>query len=705
MRHAECSRARRHSKTADGTDEDRWVVPAGSEEMLIDLLSPLSSETAGVRILGVSVERSVIIVSLQAGGEPARLVLHHARQAPSVDMELLALEAAGMAAELHCIGCSKETLSALAEALTALDEPGWTQLWRERDTLRTTARPLSTPPEGHTALLPTAAALLLLPVVLLVWRARRPLLPLEASSPEEVESATGGARLRWYDLIGIAALSVALAWPIWHSPITDAGLFRLIDLIDWPFDCPGHPWLPFTLIRPFAALSLEPWVIRFPLLAILVAGTLFLSMVCACAGGRWAGLLAGVWMACEIPRQHGLFDISFWDLASFFVVAVLLWLLVVEREKHAPGPIFWALLVFILLGGLYSSWLFVVLAGIAVPALGLLSLRGRVSWLTFAAMAVLVGLMGARAVLAYVRVGQTPLGAQDWVVEHLLVHTPVGRNVWMIVPMVIGAAWLLYQCRPSSRHCASAVFSLLAAPAVIVSVYIVSGSRWVTGGYYLQIVSGPMLYVAAVGAGLIIASLARVVQGLLERLSLGASVLRWSGFASGLTGFLAIAALTVSAPHGAAMEDSDGLEHMLSFDRLARDTDVPILSNVGYLALHIGYTRALAGEAGGWSELRLVGERLVPFCDQRCSLETESLGTLERTDALARLVKTTEESVPRHYIVIAKSKRYDASECHARIIEGCRRLFEEAEVFQYFACDSDVLGLLASLEALGHRAD
>ena len=78
------------------------------------------------------------------------------------------------------------------------------------------------------------------------------------------------------------------------------------------------------------------------------------------AGGALAGVASGVWFAWEVRLRHGLVDLGDWDLAGAFLIALLLWTQRPPRSERVK----WIVVAVLMIGGVFSSWLMIVPAGV-----------------------------------------------------------------------------------------------------------------------------------------------------------------------------------------------------------------------------------------------------------------------------------------------------------------------------------------------------
>jgi hypothetical protein len=199
--------------------------------------------------------------------------------------------------------------------------------------------------------------------------------------------------------MAVVAMVGVAAWPLLSQPFqTDAPIIRAAAAATNIFGDAFHPFLPFALNRPTTWFSIQPWALRLVPLAFLGLETLLLMLAAARSGGGVAGALAGIWFACEVRRRHGLWDLSDWDFAGTFLMAMLL---VLQR----PWASAWRgtlLLAVLMAAGVASSWLMIIPAGILLGSIGIEVLRRRWAILP----AVLLGAVFAALAFLTLRVFQ-----------------------------------------------------------------------------------------------------------------------------------------------------------------------------------------------------------------------------------------------------------------------------------------------------------
>lgn len=387
---------------------------------------------------------------------------------------------------------------------------------------------------------------------------------------------------RWIPALGACLLVLVggAAWPLFDAPFdTDAPVLRAafaaVDIFgDW-----NHPFLPYLLNRPATWFSLEPRVLRVVPFLFLCAETALLALAATRDGGLLAGMLAGVWFACEVPRRHGLSDLGDWDFAGTFLVALLLWAQRSEPRRSCA----WVLLALLLGASVFSSWLMIVPAGVLVGLLALESLRGRLPVLPVAGAAMVFFALAVTALRIFAVGAQAGPGHAQEVARGMLIESPMGRNPAMAIPAALGLVWLSMGLgRLANRF---ALFTLIAVPCSIALAF-----RWshVNGGYYVGLVTPLLCYAAAVatalGLGDWVDSLSRA-RPLSDRIwaapLLRGAVILFIGALTADKGFTSI---------------GTGWEYGWAFAQETTRDQLPILTNSVSLPRLIGFERARAGE-------------------------------------------------------------------------------------------------------------
>ncbi len=289
----------------------------------------------------------------------------------------------------------------------------------------------------------------------------------------------------------VLSLVVLAAWPLLLLPLdTGSPVIRAACAATDVFGDPFHPFLPFLLNRPITWVSLQPWALRLVPLAFLAAETVLLAVAAKREGGLLAGAFAAVWFACEIRRRHGLWDLSDWDFAGTFLMAMLL---VVQRRPTVDWRRAVALTA-LMLAGVMSSWLMIVPSGVLAGCLGIEAIRGRSKLGPAFAVGVVFALLGALSLGVFAAGSQLPreIGAGElW--QGMYAELPVGRSLAMALPMALAVVWLTENIdRLAPRF---AALCLVAVPA---AVWVAHRGSHVAGGYYIGLITPLLLWAAAV---------------------------------------------------------------------------------------------------------------------------------------------------------------------------------------------------------------
>ncbi len=368
-------------------------------------------------------------------------------------------------------------------------------------------------------------------------------------------------------LIGIAA------WPLLFQSIgTDAPVQRAAAAASDVFGDMFHPFLPFALSRPITWWSIEPWALRLVPLAFLGIETVLLMFAAARDGGNVAAALAGIWFACEVRRRHGIWDVSDWDVAGTFLMAMLL-TLPQPWARGWRGALFLALLMS---AGVASSWLMTVPAGVLLGSVGIEVMRRR--WPILPAL--LLGVVFAGLAILTMQTFSTgsQVGAEIdaatlW--SDMYQELPVGREVVMAIPLALGIGWLLLHLdRVAPR------FVAVCLVVVPVAVIIAHAKSHVAGGYYIGLATPLLLYASAVAIVQTAAGLASLPGG--------------ANVAARIAAAVALVSMTVvrSAPGGAPPI----VEYLTRLAHETRADDWPIYTNRADVLRLLAYERARTGE-------------------------------------------------------------------------------------------------------------
>ncbi len=320
----------------------------------------------------------------------------------------------------------------------------------------------------------------------------------------------------WWDGALVAAMAGLACWPSMHLPFTnDAPWLRIAFSRYDPFHDWNHPPLIYAA-NLGARWSDTPWVTRVVPLLFALSLAVLVAWTASRVGGRLAGALAGTWMALELPRGHGVYEIADWDLAGTVAAGTIAWLWVGEQRGTLRGERVWTGVdaAGLVLLGVTSSYLMApVSLGLAL-ALGVGWIRGQVG--RAAIIGVLVG--GAVACVPFVvaaSAGQGALGAgfrqsatASELVYGLLAESPMGRSAWMGGPALIGLATGWHH-----RRAPWACYALATVVVVPAAIAVMVGRVMVNGWYYVYLATPALLVLAGAGSGALLMRLPRAFRG------------------------------------------------------------------------------------------------------------------------------------------------------------------------------------------------
>ncbi|TMA33332.1 MAG: hypothetical protein E6J79_18045 [Deltaproteobacteria bacterium] len=401
------------------------------------------------------------------------------------------------------------------------------------------------------------------------WPLRLPFV-LVALLAAAVASARDNARTRAATTLLVIVLVGLAAWPLLFHPLdTDAPVIRAAATATDIFGDQFHPFLPFLLGRPTTWWSIEPWALRLVPLFFLALEAVLAVAAARRDGGGVAGVLAGIWFACEVRRRHGLMDLSDWDIAGAFLMMLLLTL----QRPWARGWVGTALLAVLMCAGVASSWLMIVPDGVLVGCAAVEVLRRR--WRLEHAL-LLAATFGGLALEALRVFGAGSQVAAEiststlW--EQMYAELPLARTTAMALPLILGSIWLLrQQGRVAPR------FVLLCLLALPTAVVVAHRNSHVAGGYYIGLVTPLLLYAAAVGT---VHAAAVLIRGW-DRVQVRPAV----------TVGLIAATVFSSAPGSSA----SAVEYLQPIALETRADNLPIHTNRPDLARVLAYERARAG--------------------------------------------------------------------------------------------------------------
>jgi hypothetical protein len=506
-------------------------------------------------------------------------------------------------------------------------------------------------------------------------------------------------------LAGVGAMALLAAWPLFAVPFDcDAGVLRVAYAREDVFGDWNHPFLPYLLNHPATRLSLEPWAVRIVPFLWMAAQLWMLVLLAVRWAGPTAGALAGVWLACEIPRRQSIDQLADWDLAGVFLLGLAAWLAWRERRpasssasaaETGPAPSAppastreTAGLLALMTLGFYSSYMMIVPLGVLV--LVLLWDRGTGRYLRWAGAACF-GILAVRALVVF-RSGSDVtrlVYSARTLVGEMANELPSARVPVMLGVMLAGAGWLALRSvrarpgDPAGRRAPRFLLGVL--PAVPAATLLAWYWSHVNHGYYVCLVTPPWLLAGAVALGRLGD---RVYDGSVERLrGLGAG--RWSGVPGAvvlLAALVGVWGATVSLP--AFREDvhfePSGIEHLAAFDETQRRDPLPIVTDSYHLPLYLAYERGRRG-------VRPEGPMLPPGGPldvmPRLRWVDGACGPTVVPGRGGREPWTWDDLGDRFYFVTEAGRRPEGA-CPADPGVRCDRLYPDRRWMNYFLCRS-----------------
>ena len=327
---------------------------------------------------------------------------------------------------------------------------------------------------------PHTLAILWLFILLTLWR-------LE-------QKDTRASLLRWLGILPVLALLLWGMVPELAEPFSPlSSKFRILGSMGSLFFDPGHPFLFFLLNSPIVQLSSEPHILRTLPFLFVIGEAILLFVTASRHGGILGGVLASSWFVLEVPRRHGLYDFSGWDLAGLFLLAQVYWL-----QNHAnnrlPQPKACAGLILLVLGGLSSSWLMIAPAFVIAFVLTLKwRAKPQMHWFLFAM--VFVTFFGF--VWMWISTSGNAFPSSLSLAElfrDIAKESPFGRTPYMTAFICIGGLWLLYERKNTTLQ-----FVLLAIIGTILAIVLSCIFLNTAQGYYAGLITPLLLFAAGAG--------------------------------------------------------------------------------------------------------------------------------------------------------------------------------------------------------------
>lgn len=459
-------------------------------------------------------------------------------------------------------------------------------------------------------------------------------------------------------VVGVLALVSYSVAPLFTIPFAnDAPLLRAAfaqESIsgDW-----NHSFLPYLLNRPATWFSMEPWALRVVPFSWLLIETTLLVVIARREGGLAAGALAGVWFASEVRRRQGIVELTDWDLAGVFLLALVLWTMRPRSEPpQTSRPLIW--LGVLMTAAFLGSYLMIVPVTVLTGLLWLdPEYRKR-----FAPVATMVwALLTVRALSVFISgqgVEPVSFGFHEFA-RLMFAETPVHRSRWMIPPVLCGLVWLVWGWRHLSR-----CFIGVSIAAIVLATIFAWHFSHVNQGYYISPTTPLVLLAsaAAVGVGA-------------QRLRAWAGSLLGSVFGRAVMG-LALAGLTLFTvslwdPPEPARLAPNGLSNMAAFDRILRKDRLPVVTDTYHFGLYLGYERIRRGVSPFGpllppGPLDLVGRtRLLNHRTCRVHLGWDSL---------------------RSFYLVREDKDLQRKRCGVPSRFHCKLLFKRKAWLNYFRC-------------------
>lgn len=306
---------------------------------------------------------------------------------------------------------------------------------------------------------------------------------------------TNASLTRWLGLVPVLMLLLWGMLPELAEPFAPlSAKIRILGSTGNPFFDPGHPFLFFFLNSPITRLYSEPEILRTLPFIFVVGETILLFVTASRYGGILGGILASSWFVLEVPRRHGLYDFSGWDLAGLFLMAQVYWLQHHESRK-VPRAKDFAILLLLLLGGFSSSWLMVVPSFVMVFVL-FLKWRNKpqVHWFFFAIGLVALFGFGWMWVSTSGNAFPKPNTLSN-LFRDIVTESPFGRTPYIAVFVLIGGHWLLYNWkRTTGQFVILSIIGTIAA--ILLSGIFLSAAQ----GYYAGLITPLILFATGIGS-------------------------------------------------------------------------------------------------------------------------------------------------------------------------------------------------------------
>lgn len=475
----------------------------------------------------------------------------------------------------------------------------------------------------------------------------------------------------WLIIATVVAFELTVVWPLFDQPLARLSAQNRV-LTAWGdvFADHGHPFLFFLLNKPFVHWSTEPWAIRSLPFVFLGAETGLLCLAALRSSGPVAGVLAGCWFVCEVPRRHGFYDFAGWDLAGAILLGQLIWWQFHSEGKPPSKLARWALLA-LMMGGMCSSWLMLVPAAIL---LGLVFWRwGREPGLRRWLGAVVVGSVGGWVwmMAQTFEQGFPPSHSVTRVAWEMVLETPVGREGWMILPMAAGLLWhLRHATRPESG------FSLLAVVLTGLAVLSSSAILHVGSGYYFGLVTPLVVYASACGT----ARLFDMAADPLEKAVIGPPIRRVAALPAFVLVLVTLFWVTTSLPDDTIYDGDEWARKMPHLVRILSERPAPVVTNHAQFASHLRFEQAR--QAGDFSLVNTIASpEVYAATPEHCRLHD-----IESAPPEMRSPDHDAGKGSRWYLVLYHLNKRKRDFCLAALKADCQELFLADGRHHFYQC-------------------
>ncbi len=474
--------------------------------------------------------------------------------------------------------------------------------------------------------------------------------------------------LKAFDLLLAFLLVLLAAAPIYFLQFdTRAEILRVAYSAACPTCDWNHPFPAYWINGFFSEFSYKPAIMRLGSLLFLLAETLLLLFVATRRGGRLAGVLAVLFFVCEIRRRHGLFDISDWDLAGFFLLTWLYILQLADENRLTEKPLALLSLALVFFAGGKSSYMMLPVAAAFLLTFIIKDIRTRSFSATSALLAGIFVFLAWQSVEVFIggqRIAGHFAGGFLQLLWNMLSETPSGRSWFMLLPLLAGL-WLMIK---NARSHYAGLFSLLSLMAVLAAMILTWSRSSLSGTYYFGILTPLLVFWAALTAAKALSSLNTLVRGSSGKRKLAVR----------LTLAVTLSVLFISFPVKSISSDTPGLEFVRLFDLSNRDQDTKIVYNWQAVGSHMHYNRLLF--ENDYDPRRIIFEKWPQ--------EYRKLRMISDNRAFISQVKS--DKIFSAAMLLSKSELQDLTE---RLPERCRIIYpvttkiQQNRALVFFHCD------------------